>query len=177
VLCFPCTFSQRRLERPGAFVKSGPFGFLELDVAADGGTIVRLARGPGHAGKPGRTEPGARSEASEKSGAFAFLGSRATIVAMEFDDIPTCELADRIRSGAMGNVDMSFAAEAIGERVDAPVDLLLSLLSHDDAVVREGAVYGLDDHHDRCGVAEALARLANGDPSPGVRWAAAEALE
>ena len=73
---------------------------------------------------------------------------------------------------------VTFAAEAAGAIVDRAraVPVLLSLLRHADALVREGAIYGLasDAAPD---VLAALQRIAAGDPSAGVRAAANDAVE
>lgn len=77
------------------------------------------------------------------------------------------------------DAELSFAAEAIGRVTDERVAIqtLAPLLSHASAVVREGAVYGLqrvsaDDEDIRL----LLQAIAAHDPSPGVRDAANEAI-
>ena len=74
---------------------------------------------------------------------------------------------------------LTFAAEWAG-RIDstsAVVRALLPLLRHEDPAVREGAIYGLQRHLDRSIEARTTLRaLAEGDPSPGVRESARDAL-
>jgi HEAT repeat protein len=80
---------------------------------------------------------------------------------------------------SLGDVDLSFAAEALGTASDSglAVPALLALLDHRSAPVREGAIYGLEKHLERSGSARAtLKRIATTDPSPGVRAAAQDAL-
>lgn len=74
--------------------------------------------------------------------------------------------------------DLTFAAEIVGDVHDhsAVLSILLPLLEHDEAVVREGAVYGLSKHLDGT-VREALGRIAEIDPSCVVRRAAIDVLE
>ncbi|MEW6249633.1 MAG: HEAT repeat domain-containing protein [Planctomycetota bacterium] len=71
--------------------------------------------------------------------------------------------------------ELTFAAEIAGEIEGHPevVPALLSLLAHESALVREGAVYGLA-HHLSQHVRARLADLSADDPSPAVRAAAAE---
>ena len=70
---------------------------------------------------------------------------------------------------------LTFAAASAGL---LPIEVcgpsLVELLKHPSALVREGAVYGLQEHRDdvRFSVAEALRAIAEDDPSPGVRMAA-----
>jgi len=55
-------------------------------------------------------------------------------------------------------------------------EALLNLLANESALVREGVVYGLSHHLDPV-VAPTLRRIAETDPSPGVREAALEVLD
>lgn len=73
---------------------------------------------------------------------------------------------------------LTYLAEAIGESADSECvrKVLLPLLQHRDAVVREGAVYGLSNHIDEA-VRRELQSVAEYDYSPAVRTAAREALE
>lgn len=73
---------------------------------------------------------------------------------------------------------LTFAAEIAGARLPASevVPVLLTLLSHTDSAVREGAIYGLARHPGRH-IDTALLKLATEDPSPGVREAASATLE
>lgn len=80
-------------------------------------------------------------------------------------------------SGVLDPVELSFAAEALG-LVEPPQfarPVLSRLLAHPDPIVREGAIYGLATHLDST-LASSLTRLAERDPSPGVRLAAEETL-
>jgi HEAT repeat protein len=95
---------------------------------------------------------------------------------MRLEDTPTDVLISRVTQGDLSPAELPYAAEELGTREPAPVDLLLGLLAHESSVVREGAVYGLADHQDRDDVAEALERVAKKDPSTGVRLAAADVL-
>jgi HEAT repeat protein len=83
-------------------------------------------------------------------------------------------------SGRLDPADLTFAAEIAGaiETTIEVVPFLLKLLEHDDAVVREGAVYGLLPHLERSRQAKAaLRRHLQSEESPGVRAAVAEALQ
>lgn len=74
--------------------------------------------------------------------------------------------------------ELTFAAEELGAtRTPEVLDALLTLASHADALVREGVVYGLANYLVGEKVRAVLLRIALDDPSPGVRAAAAEALE
>lgn len=88
-----------------------------------------------------------------------------------------CDLLRLMSSGKLGPVDLTFAAESIG-RVPAS-DLvrrtLLPLLSHSDAIVREGAIYGLRAHENG-EVRSRLTHMATADSSWEVRQVAADAL-
>jgi HEAT repeat protein len=83
-----------------------------------------------------------------------------------------------IRSGLLLPADLTFAAEIAG-RADTSEDeirtALIPLLAHEDAAVREGAIYGLAGHIDRA-TRERIESLARSDSSAGVRAAAADAL-
>ena len=93
---------------------------------------------------------------------------------MSWQDLNKRELASLISSGTLEPVELTFAVEHLGKLAyDDPALVrrtLTPLLSHADALVREGVIYGLDGHlddelHERI---EAMAF----DPSPGVRAAA-----
>lgn len=73
---------------------------------------------------------------------------------------------------------LTFAAEAAGQMpFSVAIQPLVELLRHPRAVVREGAIYGLAPHLGYSLQArEALRSLVEGDPSNGVRDAAADAL-
>ena len=74
--------------------------------------------------------------------------------------------------------ELTFAAEAVGMLSDSEAvrAALMPLLGHSIALVREGAIYGLARHLNDS-VMAALRELAQSDPSPGVREAAAELLQ
>lgn len=73
---------------------------------------------------------------------------------------------------------LTFAAESHGQtRSIEALGALLWLQRHADPLVREGVVYGLSNYNDNDLVRVTLARIAEGDTSPGVREAAREALE
>jgi HEAT repeat protein len=109
---------------------------------------------------------------------IADQGRRPCEAAFEFlaDNHPS-ELLGLIVSNRLGPTDLTFAAEIAGKLSDSEAvrRTLLPLLMHDDAVVREGAVYGLALHADET-VRAALIRHSASDPSPAVRQAATDAL-
>lgn len=88
------------------------------------------------------------------------------------------QLAELIVSGALGPADLTFAAEILGRCSDGPLvrQVLVPLLHAQEAVVREGAIYGLSPHLDTATVQE-LRRAAAQDPSAAVRSAVQDALE
>jgi HEAT repeat protein len=100
-------------------------------------------------------------------GAFEYLATRFP-----------ASLLGLITNGRLDPADLTFAAEIAGRlRDDGAVRrALVPLLSHPEAVVREGAVYGLARHLD-ASVRTILERLAAGDASAAVRTAAADALD
>lgn len=57
-------------------------------------------------------------------------------------------LAELIELGEMNQVDLTFAAEAMGLNGDLALvcDTLGPLLAHPNPLVREGAIYGLEHH-------------------------------
>ncbi len=87
------------------------------------------------------------------------------------------ELINLVRADVLEPHDLTYAAEALGRIADekkvAPI--LLRLLSHASAVVREGAVYGLGMHLSKK-VVKKLQKVHRGEPSPGVRQAIEEVL-
>ena len=88
------------------------------------------------------------------------------------------ELLKLIASNQLRPTDLTFAAEIAG-RLSEPSEvraILRPLLSHTDALVREGAIYGLARHVDPA-VREEISKLASFDPSPAVRQAAADILD
>lgn len=87
-------------------------------------------------------------------------------------------LAQLIERQQLAAADLTFAAEILGHADDhALVRKVLSpLLSHPEAVVREGAIYGLANHLDS--VTRALVKQrAESDPSHAVRTVAQDAIE
>lgn len=87
-----------------------------------------------------------------------------------------------IESGCMDYYDLTYAAESAG-RVEDPsivVPTLLNLLDHSNAVVREGAIYGLSMHLDgvmRTMIRERLEIVIRDDGSESVKIAAASAID
>jgi len=84
-----------------------------------------------------------------------------------------------IASGDLPDAALTFAAEAAGLIANSivVVTVLLPLLGHTSAPVREGAVYGLQRHLSEPRARDALRHAADADESAGVREAAQEALE
>lgn len=87
------------------------------------------------------------------------------------------ELAKLIELGRLEPPDLTFAAEAMGRSELSWLvrHALTPLLVHASAVVREGAIYGLQKHVDDSTRA-ALSILSHDDPSSAVRMAAEDAL-
>lgn len=83
-------------------------------------------------------------------------------------------LITMLGDGSLSNADLTFAAEEAGRCGDAACAALLALLGHESAVVREGAIYGLQRLEPSPTITDTLTRIAASDPSPGVRSAAAE---
>lgn len=86
-------------------------------------------------------------------------------------------LLELIRSGLLAPPILTYAAEIAGI-IDDPMavqEALLPLLDHQDAVVREGAIYGLASHLDAL-VRVKLRSIALADTSQAVREAAKSAL-
>jgi len=92
---------------------------------------------------------------------------------VEFDSE---ELGRVIDSRRLKTADLTFAAEILGRSSDSNLvrETVLPLLLHPDAVVREGAIYGLRSHLDPLG-RQALAELGARDTSVAVRRAAQDA--
>lgn len=88
------------------------------------------------------------------------------------------ELAHLIEESCLAPGDLTFAAEVLGQSDDGDLvrKTLLPLLSHPEAVVREGAIYGISRHLD-ASIRDELRRLVVGDGSEAVRTAAQDALE
>lgn len=88
-------------------------------------------------------------------------------------------LAAILSGPLIDSVDLSCAAEIFGrDCTDSGivVPVLMAILEHERALVREGAVYGLHSHRHVARVVDVLRRVAEADPSAGVRLAAQEAL-
>jgi hypothetical protein len=88
------------------------------------------------------------------------------------------ELAALVRQGVVRDTRLTYAAEILGRDVnDATIVVraLLPLLKHPSPLVREGAILGLS-YHLTDEVREALSRVVQQDPSPGVRTAAQDTL-
>jgi HEAT repeat protein len=84
-----------------------------------------------------------------------------------------------IESGALGNVELTFAAEYLGKATAAEgvVLTLLVLLRHPNALVREGALYGLSEVRNDQAVIDAVTVVRDGDPSSALRSIAESILE
>jgi HEAT repeat protein len=92
--------------------------------------------------------------------------------------LPYDQLADLIETGTLADSDLTFAAEELGAHDSPRVRaVLLRLLEHPSAVVREGAIYGLARGDLTDDIAAALTKLAKLDTSDGVRSAAIGALD
>lgn len=87
------------------------------------------------------------------------------------------DLAKLIEQNRLETSDLTFAAEALGRSNMGWLvrHALTPLLRHASAVVREGAVYGLQKHIDH-EVRAALELVSRSDASPAVRTAAEDAL-
>jgi hypothetical protein len=83
-----------------------------------------------------------------------------------------------VRSTLLPPPALTFAAEIAGRTLDGESvrAALIPLLHNENALVREGAIYGLREHADAA-VIEKLKGLAAYDPSPGVRQAASDTLD
>lgn len=99
-------------------------------------------------------------------GAFELLAKRFPV-----------DLAKLIQSDRLVDSDLTFAAEALGQSDLGWLvrDTLRPLLNHASAVVREGAIYGLQKHID-VEVRGELEKISKGDDSPAVQTAAQDAL-
>lgn len=88
------------------------------------------------------------------------------------------ELLKLLASRRLRPTDLTFAAEIAGQLTDSTEvrRILHPLLTHADALVREGAIYGLARHIDPA-LRQDLTRLTSSDPSPAVRQAAADTLD
>lgn len=99
---------------------------------------------------------------------------------VRFAEENPARLVELIRSSpSLRPALLTFAAEAAGRIANTAlvVSALLPLLGHSDAVVREGAIYGLQPHLEASLEArEALRTMVAREPSPGVKAAVNEAL-
>lgn len=80
-------------------------------------------------------------------------------------------LIEWVKSGELEPCDLTFAAENLG-RIPSALPVLLDLLKHDSAVVREGALIGL--YMIKEAIDCLIGDLAESDESPGVRHVAKE---
>jgi hypothetical protein len=88
------------------------------------------------------------------------------------------DLFNLVSAGTLSPPALTFAAEIVGRTSDGQAvrAILLPLLEHESALVREGAIYGLRDHADDA-VVRRIELLASSDPSPAIRQAARDTLE
>jgi HEAT repeat protein len=91
-------------------------------------------------------------------------------------------LLEIVKSGELAPPLLTYAAEYLGKvedesLADGIVESLLHLTENPSALVREGAIYGLEEYTDIPDVLERLKQLSEADPSPGVKEAASETLE
>jgi HEAT repeat protein len=87
---------------------------------------------------------------------------------------------ERVRSGEISEpAALTFAAEALSRvtPTSLAVAALLPLLAHREAIVREGAIYGIGPHLEASAAARDALRGMLEDPSPGVRAAVRDALQ
>jgi hypothetical protein len=83
-----------------------------------------------------------------------------------------------VESGTLDNVELTFAAESLGQvKTPRSTALLGRLLDHEDAVVREGALYGLSAHELSEWLYLKIARMVTNDPSPAIREVAKDCLD
>jgi len=89
------------------------------------------------------------------------------------------DLLNLIASGILDDASLTFAAEALccAESSDRVGARLLKLLEHENAVVREGAIYGCSDEHvaHTPRIREVIEKMAKEDPSlhvrvPAIHW-------
>jgi HEAT repeat protein len=88
------------------------------------------------------------------------------------------ELLRLLKRTDLDPVELTWAAERVNqiEDSDAARAALLPLLTHPEAIVRQGAVFGLHRHVDAA-VRAVLKEITRSDPSPSVRDAAHDALD
>jgi hypothetical protein len=89
-------------------------------------------------------------------------------------------LISLVSSGQLERIELTWAAEALGHVADSArvVPMLLSLLKHDLPIVREGALYGLAQHHKYAGVRDAVRfhTDASNEPSAAIREIAGDIM-
>jgi len=75
--------------------------------------------------------------------------------------------------------DLTFAASAAGDIPDSElvVPMLLKLLEHKSAIVREGAIYGLSNYLPSDTIYDKFRELRSSDHSTGVRETLAQILD
>lgn len=88
------------------------------------------------------------------------------------------DLANLLTSGELDMVGLTFGAEYMGKVQDEILvrDTLLPLLSHPSAIVREGAIYGVQNHMSQ-EIMQKLQSIAQTDLSPTIRQTARDALD
>lgn len=90
------------------------------------------------------------------------------------------QLLEWMASGELQPPDLAFAAEIAGQVLctDDVIQTLLLLLQHKSAPVREGAIYGINNHLTNSVAAiSAIYKMSMEDESIGVREAAAEVIQ
>ena len=89
------------------------------------------------------------------------------------------KLIEWMNSGALEPSDLTYAAEILGSKVsgDLAIEPLLRFSVHPSRLVREGSVYGLQNHLTERRVVSRLREMAENDDSPGVQQAAEDALD
>lgn len=87
-------------------------------------------------------------------------------------------LAKIIREENLKPSQLTFAVEIFGEIEDSPlvIDVLLPMLDHDSALVREGVIYGLSEHLTK-EVKARLKDIAYNDSSMEIRNIALQLLD
>ena len=88
-------------------------------------------------------------------------------------------LIEWINSKTLGSGHLTFAAEELKNIHTSKlvVDTLITLSNHKEAVVREGAVYGMYGHLNDSQVVKRLLEMAYNDSSIGVKQAAKDILD
>lgn len=88
-------------------------------------------------------------------------------------------LIDIIRYWNLSNTQLSYAVETLGyhHSIEEVINTLLPLLRHQEALIREGVVYGFGHHISDLRIRELLSHHLRVEISPGVRSAIEEVLE